>query len=284
MITLSHVTHTYGSHRAVDQVTLDVPDGSVTALVGPTGSGKTSVLAIAAGLVRPDSGRVLVDGVPFSEVSRPGTTVGVHLPEAWLPAELTLESHLRHVCSLQGLRRGRADDLLAAVGLHGARHRRIKDCTPAMRQRLGVASALSGDPHHLLLDHPTRGLDADSAAWVRAVARSIATRGGAVLLAADRVADVVAVADTVVTLERGRVSRTGGVTEFVEPRGRTYVESDHLELVLAALVERGYETERHGTGAVVQAAPGDVGRVAFDHAPGLTHLSTLPPQETKQDA
>ncbi|MFC6695454.1 ABC transporter ATP-binding protein [Nocardioides daphniae] len=270
------MTKTYGSHRALDHVSFGVPDGAVTALVGSTGAGRTTTLGVIAGLVRPDHGRVLIDGHPLAEARRPGALVGLQLTDDWLPEEFTLESHLAHVCALQGLPRGRVDDLLACVGLHGARHRRIKDCTPAMRQRLGIASALSGDPHHLLLDQPTRGLDADSTAWLHGIVRATATRGGAVLITADRLGDVAPVADHVVMLDRGRVVCSGPRASFqTADETMSYVESDHLELVVGALQERGFQVVREGQGAVVHAEPAAVGRVAFDHAPGLTHLSTL---------
>lgn len=273
MIAATSVTVTHGSHRALDRATFAAPDGAVTALVGATGAGKTTAVGVVAGVVRPETGTVLVDGAPLAGATRPGATLGVHLDEAWLPQDLTLESVVAHACALQRLRRGRVDDLLAGVGLHAARHRRVTDCTPAMRQRLALAVALSGDPRNLALDHPTRGLDAESVAWVHSLLRATARRGGAVLLTADRIAEVAGVADHVVVLERGRVVRSGPARTFVTQERTTYVESDHLDLVVTALRERGFEVVREGAGAVVHADPRDVGRVAFDHAPGLTHLS-----------
>ena len=277
MITVSSVSKTFGSLRALDHVSFSAPDGAVTALVGPTGSGKSTALGVVARLVRPDSGRALVDGADFTRSPRPGHVLGVHLAPTWLPDELTLESHLAHVCALQGLPKARSEHLLSTVGLHRARHRKIKDCSPAMRQRLGIAAALSGDPRNLVLDHPTDGLDADARVWLRALLRAVATRGGAVLIASDRMSDVAQLADQVVVLDRGQVVRSGPFTAFAaKEEARTWIESDHLELVVSALQERGFYVVRDGGGAVVHGAgPTEVGRVAFDHAPGLSELRSL---------
>lgn len=273
MIAATSVTVTHGSHRALDRATFVASDGAVTVLVGDAGSGRTTAIGVVGAAVRPEDGRVLVDGAPLSAATRPGAVLGVHLGAAWLAADLTLESHLAHACALQGLGRRRVDDLLTGLGLHPARHRRVKDATPAMRQRLCLAVALSGDPRNLALDHPTHGLDAESVIWVHALLRATARRGGAVLLTADRLAEVADVADHVVVLERGRVVRSAPARTLVTRECATYVESDHLDLVVQTLRERGFDVVREGPGALVHAAPHDVGRVAFDHGPGLTHLS-----------
>lgn len=209
MMTITALTKTYGSLTALADVNLSVPDGAVTAVVGPPGSGRSTLLGILARLVVADSGRVLVDGEDHTRSPRPGAVLGTSGAGDQLPEHLTIESHLAHVCALQGLGRGRVNELLAEVGLHQARNRRIKDASLAVRRRVQIAVALSGEPRHVLLDEPLGGLGSEDREWVRRIVRRTARAGGAVLLTAPRLRDVATLADHVVTLDRGRVVRAG---------------------------------------------------------------------------
>lgn len=278
-MTITSLTKTYGSLTALDDVSLSVPDGAVTAVVGPPGSGRSTLLGVLAHLVVADSGRVLVDGEDHARSSRPGSVIGISGAGDQLPGHLTIESHLAHVCALQGMRRQRVNELLADVGLHQARHRRIKDASLAIRRRVGVAVALSGEPRHVLLDEPLVGLGSEDREWMRRTIRRAAHAGSAVLLTAPRLRDVATIADHVVTLDRGRVVRAGPLQSFVSGgEERTYVESEHLEDVAAVLRERGYFVVHEDDGILVHGAgPQEVGRVAFDHGPGLSHLRSWHP-------
>ncbi|WP_110240233.1 ATP-binding cassette domain-containing protein [Nocardioides gilvus] len=279
MMTITSLTKTYGSCTALADVTLSVPDGAVTAVVGPAGSGRSTLLGILAQLVVADSGRVLVDGEDFARSRRPGSVIGTAGAGDQLPEHLRIDSHLAHVCALQGLGRGRVNDLLAEVGLHQARNRRIKDASLAVRRRVGLAVALSGDPRHVLLDEPLQGLGSEDREWTRRIIRRTARAGSAVVLTAPRLRDVATLADHVVTLDRGRVVRAGPLQSFVAGgEERTYVESEHLEDVAAVLRERGYFVVHEDEGILVHgAAPHEVGRIAFDHGPGLSHLRSWHP-------
>lgn len=278
MMTITSLTKTYGSLTALADVSLSIPDGAVTAVVGPPGSGRSTLLGILAHLVLPDSGRVVVDGEDYSRSHRPGSVIGTAAGDQ-LPEHLRIESHLAHVCALQGLGRGRVDELLADVGLHQARNRRIKDASRAVRRRVQVAVALSGDPRHVLLDEPLEGLASEDREWMRRIIRRTARSGSAVVVTAPRLRDVATLADHVITLDRGRVGRRGPLQSFVSGgEERTYVESEHLADVAALLRDRGYFVVHEDDGILVHgAAPHEVGRIAFDHGPGLSHLRSWHP-------
>lgn len=285
MMTITSLTKTYDQLTALADVSLSVPDGAVTAVVGPPGSGRSTLLGILAHLVIPDSGRVLVDGEEYADARRPGSVIGTAGPSDQLPDHLRIESHLAHVCSLQGLGRGRVNELLADVGLHQARHRKIKAASRAVRRRVGLAVALSGEPRHVLLDEPLEGLSSEDRDWMRRIIRRTANSGSAVVLTASRLRDVTTVADHVVTLDRGRVVRAGSLQSFVSGgEERTYVEAEHLEDVAAVLRERGYFVVHEDEGILVHgAAPREVGRIVFDHGPGLSHLRSWHPALDEHD-
>ncbi|GAA1093759.1 ABC transporter ATP-binding protein [Tsukamurella spumae] len=202
MIRLSGVKR-LGGTVVVDGVSLEAPSGAVTYLLGPNGAGKSTVMRMIAGLVRPDAGDILVDGVRAGR-QRPGA-LGIGLgPSACNPAHTAL-GHLRWQARLSGLSDGEARRTLDRVGLASVARHRVGGFSLGMAQRLSIASALLGDPPTLLLDEPATGLDVDGLLWLRRLLEELKADGRTVLIASHDLAEVEVTASRIVILGRGRV-------------------------------------------------------------------------------
>jgi ABC-2 type transport system ATP-binding protein len=205
VITVSGLTKTYGSAVAVDRLTFTVRAGSVTAFLGPNGAGKTTTIRMVLGLVRPDEGSASVFGVPFPSLERPMSRVGVMIDGAAFHPRRTGRNHLRVLAAAAGLRRDRVAQVLAAVDLESAADRPVGGYSLGMRQRLGLAAALLGEPELLILDEPANGLDPAGTRWLRGFLREFTASGGAVLLSSHLLAEVALLADDVVVIDGGRL-------------------------------------------------------------------------------
>lgn len=159
MIETRSVSKQLGGKQVLADVSLTAEDGHVTGFVGPNGAGKTTLMKIVACLIPADSGAAAVNGRPFSDALVPARTLGVYLSGEWLPARRSGEDHLRFVCETQGFPTTRVRPMLETVGLWGAHRREIRTYSLGMRQRLGIAAALIGDPANIMLDEPVNGLD-----------------------------------------------------------------------------------------------------------------------------
>ena len=277
MIEVWQVTKSYAETRALDDVTMASPDGLVTGFVGPNGAGKSTLLRVIAKLTVPDEGNVAIDGRDLAAWSRPGSTLGVFISPEWLPSHMTVRSVLAYVCDLQGLPQRRTDEVLEIADLIGAQRKRVRALSLGMRQRLGIAVAIVGQPRNLVLDEPFNGLDPYGIQWLRALTRGIARRGGAVLLSSHHMNELAQMADNVVMLDRGRVVRAGPAATFVaEDTARTYVEVDDLDAAVQVLGRRGYACERQDGGIVVHGMPPqEVGRLLFESGATVSELRRL---------
>lgn len=274
MIRVEHVSRAFGGVTAVSDVSLEAPNGEVTGFVGPNGAGKTTIMKIICGLLPADAGAALVDGVPFVRTARPGRALGIHLGGEWLPAGMSGEHLLRFAADTM---RGRTRDvggLLALTGLRDAARARIGTYSLGMRQRLGIALALLGDPDNLVLDEPVNGLDPHGVIWLRNLLRAEAESGKAVLLSSHLMAELELVADRVVMLDRGRVLREGRLADLHEaPDAPVHVRSDDLPAALDLLRGHGYTVRVLPDGALVEGSdPATVGRIVFGAGLTLTHL------------
>ncbi|MFA9270072.1 MAG: glycine--tRNA ligase subunit alpha, partial [Baekduiaceae bacterium] len=185
MIEAMSLTKRFGSATAVADVSFRCEPGTVTGFVGPNGAGKSTTLRMICGLARPDSGTSQIDGVPFAELTNPMRTVGALLEATALHPGRSGLATLKRACSLADMPDERPEELLRLVGLEPAAwSRRVGDYSLGMRQRLGIAQALVGDPRILILDEPANGLDPEGIRWMRSLLRDFADRGGTVLLSA----------------------------------------------------------------------------------------------------
>lgn len=236
MIQLDGIQKRYGNTVAVRDISLSAPDGVVTGLLGPNGAGKTTALRAITGLIRPDAGRAIVDGLDVS--ARPGDVrarLGVVPEGAGLYDRLTVWEHVEYSGELHGLSRlvidGRVGVLLDQLGLTPLASRHAGGLSLGERRRLALARALVHEPLNLVLDEPTNGLDVMSARDVRREIRRLAAAGCAVLVSSHVMPEVAALCDRVVVLARGRVAATGSPAELIAQTGCTTLEEAFVRII-----------------------------------------------------
>jgi ABC-2 type transport system ATP-binding protein len=223
------LTKRFGPMQAVDGLSFEVTPGRVTGFVGPNGAGKSTTLRMLLGLVAPDDGTATVLGLPYASLERPMRTVGAVLETQSFHPLRTGRNHLRVLAAASGIDDDRVDEVLDVVGLTGAAGRKAGAYSLGMRQRLGLASALLGDPSVLILDEPANGLDPHGIRWLRTTLRSFASGGKAVLVSSHVLTEMAQMADEVIVIDRGRLVRQGSVDELTKA-GTTSLEDVFLEL------------------------------------------------------
>ena len=219
---------TFGRVTAVGGMSFTVPAGKVTGFLGPNGAGKTTTLRMVLGLVRPSAGEALIGGVPYHRLTRPRREVGALLEATGFHPGRRGRDHLRVLTAAGGLPDRRVDEVLGQVGLASSAGRRVREFSLGMRQRLGLAAALLGDPPVLLLDEPANGLDPAGIAWLRGLLRGLADEGRTVLVASHVLSEVAQTADHVVIVNEGRLRFAGPLRELGETSGA--LESAFLNL------------------------------------------------------
>ena len=273
MIELHHLTKRYGGYTAVDAVSFAVRPGTVTGFLGPNGAGKSTTMRMIVGLTPPTSGSATVLGVPYPGLPNPGRHVGVLLDASAQHPGRTGREVLVLGAMLMGLPGTRVDEMLQLVGLTPAEgRRRVRDYSLGMRQRLGIAHALLGEPEVLILDEPANGLDPAGIHWMRGLLRRLADRGGSVLLSSHLLHEVEAVADELVIIGNGRIVAQGTKGELLAAAGTVVRGPDVDVLVRAFAVAKLRSTARPGGGLLVDASIEDVGRAAAAAGAVLTEL------------
>ena len=272
MITVHEVTKRYGAHTAVDDVTFVARPGRVTGFLGPNGAGKSTTMRIMVGLTPPSHGEVLVAGRHYRDLANPGLCVGVLLDASAQHAGRTGREILTLGTETMGLPRSRVDEMLERVSLSGAEsRRRLRDYSLGMRQRLGIAHALLGDPGILILDEPANGLDPAGIHWMRGLLRDYAAEGGTVLLSSHLLHEVERIADDLVLIGRGRIVAQGTKDELLQTRG-SYVEAVQHRALTLALEAAGIQAAVSGDGLRSDADPRQVGAAAAAHGIALDEL------------
>jgi ABC-2 type transport system ATP-binding protein len=263
MITVEHLTKRYGPVAAVDDVSFPVEPGHVTGFLGPNGAGKSTTMRMICGLTPATSGSARVLGLPFTALANPGRRVGVLLDAGAQHSGRTGREVLTLGALMTGVDRRRIDTTLDLVGLtEREAARRVGQYSLGMRQRLGLASALLGDPEVLILDEPANGLDPAGIRWMRDLLSDFASRGGTVLLSSHLLREMEAVADRIVVIGRGRVVAEGHKDDLLRQAGAFARSTDDAALALA-LRQGGVGVEELATGGLaVEAEPLDVGRAA----------------------
>jgi ABC-2 type transport system ATP-binding protein len=204
----------FGRTTAVRDMSFTAPAGKVTAFLGPNGSGKTTTLRMVLGLVRPTAGQALIGGVSYQRLAQPRRQVGALLEATSFHPGRRARDHLRVLAAAGGLPGRRVDEVLGQVGLADAAGRRVREFSLGMRQRLGIAAALLGDPAVLLLDEPANGLDPAGHAWLRGLLRDLAGAGRTVLVASHLLGEVAQTADHVVIVSAGQLRFAGPLREI----------------------------------------------------------------------
>jgi ABC-2 type transport system ATP-binding protein len=274
MIRVEGLTKTYGDVLAVDDVSFVCRPGRVTGFLGPNGAGKTTTMRVMAGLTRATAGEVQIGGLHYRDIPNPGRHVGVLLDASAQHAGRTGREVLTIGARTMGLPASRVDEMLALVSLTGQEaHRRVRTYSLGMRQRLGIAHALLGDPSVLVLDEPANGLDPAGIHWMRGLLRSYAERGGTVLLSSHLLHEVEQIADEMILIGRGRIVAQGDRASLLGGAGvTTLVMSLDDGRLAGAARAAGLHVVPAGTGLQVDAEPAEVGRVALEAGVVLTDL------------
>jgi len=275
MIRVEHLSKRYGSHPAVEDVSFTCEPGTVTGFLGPNGAGKSTTMRMICGLTPPTAGVATVGGVPYRRLGNPGRRIGVLLDASAQHGGRTGREVLGLAALTMGVDAARVMPALDRVGLNAtAARRRVKRYSLGMRQRLGLAQALLGDPSVLVLDEPANGLDPEGIFWMRGLLREFADRGGTVLLSSHLLREVEAVADHLVVIGGGRVVAQGARDELLAAAG-TLVRALDPAALAVALERAGLAgTPTTDGGVVVRAEAEAIGRAAA--AAGVALLELRP--------
>ena len=273
------LTKRYKSVTAVDDLSFRVREGAVTGFLGPNGAGKTTTLRMVLGLARPSEGTATIQGRRYVELDEPARAVGANLEVAGAHPGRSGRNHLRALAAMAGLPPSRVDEVLRLVELESAADRRAGKYSLGMRQRLGLAATLLGDPRVLVLDEPANGLDPQGIRWLRDFLRAMAAEGRTVLVSSHVLAEVAQTVDDVVVIHRGRLVQQGPVQSLTAAGTGVLVRTPRPDVLRTALDRAGLTAVEAPDGALVvdggEAA--QVGEIAF--AAGVP-LHELAPRST----
>jgi ABC-2 type transport system ATP-binding protein len=277
VIVAEGLTKRYGTVQAVDELSFAVRPGAVTGFLGPNGAGKTTALKLIVGLARPTGGRALINGTPVSSTLPDAGMLGAYIEPCGAHPGRSARNHLRSLAALAGLPRTRVDEVLALVGLEQAAARRVGTYSMGMRQRLGLAAALLGDPQILVLDEPLNGLDPHGIRWLRTFMRERAASGRTILLSSHVLSEAAQTVDDVVVIHKGRLVRQGSIDELAQFGGGGVLVRTPTRERLAAAVQRAGGRVEFLEGAAGLAIEGldaaQVGELAHDERVVLHELA-----------
>lgn len=237
MIEASGLTKTYGRTTAVNGLSFQVRPGMVTGFLGPNGSGKSTTMRMILGLDSPDRGRALIDGQRYTDLKYPLRKVGALLDANWVHPNRTARAHLRWMARANGLRSKRVDEVLDSVGLSSVAGKAAGKFSLGMKQRLGIAGALLGDPEVLLFDEPVNGLDPEGIHWIRTFMKGLATQGRTVFVSSHLLSEMAQTADHLIVIGRGQLIADASTKEFIahSTESSVKVRSPRLDKLRSAL-------------------------------------------------
>ncbi|MER5378724.1 ATP-binding cassette domain-containing protein [Streptomyces sp. NPDC002688] len=285
-IDVQDLTKEYGSKRAVDRLTFSVLPGRVTGFLGPNGAGKSTTMRLVLGLDRPTSGTATVGGRAYATLDEPLRKVGALLDAGAAHGSRTARDHLRALAATNRIPERRVDEVLEEAGLASVAGRRVKTYSLGMRQRLGIAAALLGDPPVVLLDEPSNGLDPEGIIWIRELLRRLAREGRTVLVSSHLMNETASFADQLVVLGRGRLLADMPMREFIHARvqPRVRVRSTDSGALAGLFAEHGIEAVEgeDGRWTALDARLEDIGRLTT--AAGLPILELAAEEGTLEQA
>jgi ABC-2 type transport system ATP-binding protein len=274
MIDVAALSKRFGKTQAVADLSFRVEPGTITGFLGPNGAGKSTTLRSILGLVHPDAGQATVLGVPYRELDRPLHRVGAVLEASEVHPGRSGRNHLRVQAAAAGLPPSRVGEVLALVELSGSARRRVKGYSLGMRQRLGLATALLGDPEVLVLDEPANGLDPAGIRWLRDLLRSLAAEGRTILVSSHVLGEVAQTVDRVVIIHRGRLIKQAAIGEVLAgAQGGTRVRTPDAERFRTLLAGAGGAVAEADGAFVVDFAPERVGELAAANGVVLHELT-----------
>ncbi|MEU9436481.1 ATP-binding cassette domain-containing protein [Streptomyces sp. NPDC048252] len=276
-IDVRDLTKEYGPRRAVDRLTFSVRPGRVTGFLGPNGAGKSTTLRLVLGLDKPTAGTATVGGRAYTALRQPLRHVGALLDAQAAHGSRTGRDHLCALAASNRIAVRRVEEVLAETGLAPAARRRVRTYSLGMRQRLGIAAALLGDPEVVLLDEPSNGLDPEGIVWIRALLRRLAAEGRTVLVSSHLMNETASFADHLVVLGRGRMLADTPLRDFIDARvrPRVRIRTTDPTALKSALARHGHDAEEHRGGhwTVHHARVDDIGRLLSDAGVPLLELT-----------
>ena len=281
-IVVARLTKQYKKLRAVDDLSFTVEPGRVTGFLGPNGAGKTTTLRMVLNLVTPTAGSATIGGRRYADIVDPLRQVGAVLEASSAHKGRNGRSHLRTIAAAAGLPDSRVEDVLTLTGLTPAAKRKFRGYSLGMRQRLGIAAAMLGDPRVLILDEPANGLDPEGIRWMRQFLGGLAAQGRTVLVSSHLLSEMQLLADDIVIIAAGRLVRQGTVAEIVvssHSAAIVYVRTPQPETVVTSVTERGGSATATPDGriAITGLDAPTVGNLAFVNGIELHELSTERP-------
>ncbi|MBX3283907.1 MAG: ATP-binding cassette domain-containing protein [Actinobacteria bacterium] len=277
MIEARNLTKRYGSTVAVDGLSFKVGDGRVTGFLGPNGSGKSTTMRMLLALDRPDRGAVRIDNQKMTSFAQPMRTVGALLDASYVHPTRKAREHLWALAVSNGLPRSRVDHVLGLVGLSDVAGKRVGGFSLGMKQRLGLAAALLGDPRNLIFDEPANGLDPEGISWMRDFLRALAAEGRSIFVSSHLLSEMALIAEDLVVIGRGKMIFQGPVREFVGAAARSWVtvRSPQVGAIASALEASGAEVTRSADGGIDVVGPSSmvIGELAAHLGATLHELS-----------
>ncbi|GAA4944926.1 ABC transporter ATP-binding protein [Yinghuangia aomiensis] len=277
MIEAQGLTKRYGTKLAVDQLSFQVRPGTVTGFLGPNGSGKSTTMRMILGLDSPTAGNVLVNGRPYRHVAAPLREVGALLDAKAMHGGRTAYNHLLCLAQSNGIPSRRVDEVLDIVGVRAVAKKRTRGFSLGMGQRLGIATALLGDPGILMFDEPVNGLDPEGILWIRNLMKALAAEGRTVFVSSHLMSEMQVTADHLIVIGQGRMIADMSMRDFIERNSQAYtiVRSPQLDK-LTALVEAKGGTVAPDEGGAVRVTgpePAAIGDMAAAHGIALHELA-----------
>jgi ABC-2 type transport system ATP-binding protein len=286
MIEARQLTKRYGDKTAVEDLSFTVRPGVVTGFLGPNGAGKSTTMRMILGLDRPTSGSVIVDGRPYVDLPAPLRQVGALLDAKAVHTGRSAADHLRVMAATTGIGRARVEEVIDLVGLRDVADRRAGGFSLGMGQRLGIASALLGDPQTLILDEPVNGLDPEGVLWIRTLLTELAAEGRTVFLSSHLMTEMALTAQHLIVIGRGRLIRDTSVEDFIASAARNsvFVRTPDDARLRELLRDPGIEVSCSAPGEleVTGVTSDEIGRRAGAH--GLTLLELSPVQASLEEA
>ena len=276
MIEARDLTKSYGGKVAVDHLSFTVQPGRVTGFLGPNGAGKSTTMRLILGLDRPQTGSATIDGKPYRELTNPLRSVGALLEAKSVHPGRSARNHLLFLAQSQGLPAKRVDEVLDLVGLREVAGKRAGTFSLGMSQRLGIASAMLGDPRYLLLDEPVNGLDPEGVLWIRNLMKFLASEGRTILVSSHLMNEMAVTADHLIVIGRGKLIADCAVPEFIERNSQqsVRVRTPQPAALAQAVEAAGGSARDEGSGqlTVFGLGPDRVGDLAFDSGVRLHEL------------
>jgi ABC-2 type transport system ATP-binding protein len=286
VIEVTGVTKRYGATVAVRDLTFSVRPGIVTGFLGPNGSGKSTTMRLILGLDAPDSGHTLIDGKPYRDHAAPLGEVGALLEARSVHTGRSAFNHLLALAQTHGIGRARVDELIEMVGLREVASKRAGGFSMGMGQRLGIASALLGDPHIVMLDEPVNGLDPEGIQWVRNLLKKLAGEGRTVFVSSHLMSEMAQTAEHLVVIGRGQLIADMGVDEFVRSASKhsVRVRSPQVSTLTELIAGPDVTTEPVGPSAVeIHGLDSEqVGEIAAEN--GIVLYELIPQQASLEEA